>query len=183
MSTVKQSVEVNQKAELLEREKQKLFPEVPKAPTPASGISVLLVDDNSINLNLLATFMKKQRHAYDTAINGLEAFQAYQTASDPLRLPEDGDTSTLKQNAQLKARAYDFVLMDINMPVMDGLESTRHMRAFERAKGLRPATIIALTGMASASAQQEAFASGVDIFLTKPVRLKELIKVLEGGKP
>jgi CheY-like chemotaxis protein len=61
-----------------------------------------------------------------------------------------------------------------------GLESTRRIRAFERAKGLRPAVIVALTGMASASVQQEAFASGVDLFLTKPVRLKELTKIFEG---
>jgi CheY-like chemotaxis protein len=64
------------------------------------------------------------------------------------------------------------------MPVMDGFESTRHIREFERQEGLQAATIIALTGLASASAQQEAFASGIDLFMTKPVRLKQLGEAL-----
>lgn len=71
--------------------------------------------------------------------------------------------------------------MDINMPILNGFEATRQIRGFEKQKGLSPpATIIALTGLGSAEAQQEAFSSGVDLFLTKPVRLKELTKILEG---
>ena len=70
--------------------------------------------------------------------------------------------------------------MDINMPILNGFEATRQIRGFEKQKGLEPATIIALTGLGSASAQQEAFSSGVDLFLTEPVRLKELTKILDG---
>ncbi|KEQ76540.1 hypothetical protein M436DRAFT_38603, partial [Aureobasidium namibiae CBS 147.97] len=164
-----------------EKTQEMLFSKVRQtAETNRVGVSVLLVDDNSINLNLLATFMKKQRHAYDTATNGLEALHAYQAHTDPTRLPEKSENSLLLQNRpELTAQSFDFVLMDVNMPQMDGLESTRHIRAFERAKGLRPAVIVALTGMASASVQQEAFASGVDLFMTKPVRLKELNKIFE----
>ncbi|KAG9659379.1 rhamnogalacturonate lyase, partial [Aureobasidium melanogenum] len=178
MAKVRQSVEANRQVDALEAQKQALMPSV---TLPVPSVSVLLVDDNNINLNLLATFMKKQRHAYDTATNGLEALQAYQAHVDPTRLPEGSENSHLLQKQpQLIAQSFDFVLMDVNMPEMDGLESTRRIRAFERAKGLRPAVIIALTGMASASVQQEAFASGVDLFLTKPVRLKELTKIFEG---
>jgi CheY-like chemotaxis protein len=65
------------------------------------------------------------------------------------------------------------------MPVMDGLTSTRNIRAHERANHIKPTNVIALTGLASASAQQEAFGSGVDTFMTKPVKLKELGKMLE----
>lgn len=65
------------------------------------------------------------------------------------------------------------------MPVMDGLESTRQIRAHEKQEQLKPALIIALTGLASAKTQQEAFASGIDLFLTKPVPLKELGRILE----
>lgn len=68
------------------------------------------------------------------------------------------------------------------MPVMDGLEATRKIREFELEEGIKPAMIIALTGLGSASAQQEAFASGVDLFLTKPVRLKELVKILANAE-
>lgn len=65
------------------------------------------------------------------------------------------------------------------MPVMDGLESTRLIRAHERQNpDLQPAVIIALTGLASAKIQQEAYGSGIDLFLSKPVPLKELGAIL-----
>lgn len=64
------------------------------------------------------------------------------------------------------------------MPVMSGFEATRAIRAYEQETGTEPATIIALTGLGSADAQQEAYSSGVNLFLTKPVRLKELTKIL-----
>lgn len=67
---------------------------------------------------------------------------------------------------------------DISMPLMDGLESTRKIRELERAEKIKPATVIALTGLASATIQREAIASGMDIFLTKPVNLKSLQKIL-----
>ncbi|KAK7950870.1 uncharacterized protein PG986_006598 [Apiospora aurea] len=57
---------------------------------------------------------------------------------------------------------------------MDGLESTRRIREFEHTKAHRPATVIALTGLASEDVQREAYASGIDVFMTKPVRLKTL---------
>lgn len=65
------------------------------------------------------------------------------------------------------------------MPVMDGLEATRHIRAYEKQNGWEPALVIALTGLGSAKKQQEAFASGIDLFLTKPVPLKELGHILD----
>jgi CheY-like chemotaxis protein len=92
-----------------------------------------------------------------TATNGKEAYDKY--------------TQTLGH--------FQWVFMDISMPVMDGLEASRLIRAFERERQLRPAVIIALTGLASMSVQQDAFASGINLFLTKPVRLKELTLILK----
>ena len=60
------------------------------------------------------------------------------------------------------------------MPVMAGLECTRRIRQLERKLSLKPIPIIALTGLASFETQMEAFASGIDIYLTKPVRFKDL---------
>lgn len=68
---------------------------------------------------------------------------------------------------------------DISMPVMDGLEATRHIRTYEKQRAWDPALVIALTGLGSSKTQQEAFASGIDLFLTKPVPLKELGRILE----
>lgn len=117
----------------------------------------LLVDDNPLNLRILASFMKKLSHPFDTAADGKQALETFRKS------PEQ----------------FICVLMDISMPVMDGFESTRRIRAFEKAQGLSKCQIFALTGLASEQAQKEAFASGIDLFLTKPVRLKELINILE----
>ena len=71
---------------------------------------------------------------------------------------------------------------DISMPVMNGLESTRAIRSHESAIHARePAMIIVLTGVGSEAVQKEAFASGVDLFLTKPVRFGELLSVIKGS--
>lgn len=140
----------------------------PITPNPNKPIrKVLLVDDNRINLHLLITYMKKAGHSFKTANNGLEALEIYKADSKP------GNTTHMSDPP------FDFVLMDVSMPIMDGLESTRRIRAHERDNRVRPATVIALTGLASSEAQQEAFGSGVNTFMTKPVKLRELSKVLE----
>lgn len=64
------------------------------------------------------------------------------------------------------------------MPIMDGLEASREIRRYEHEKGLSPTAIVALTGAASLSARQEAFSSGMDLFLTKPVAMKVLKQIL-----
>ncbi|KAK6214253.1 hypothetical protein LQW54_004479 [Pestalotiopsis sp. IQ-011] len=116
----------------------------------------LLVDDNAINLKILVAYMRKLGHRYDTACNGLEALEAFQKGGGQYRC----------------------ILMDISMPVMDGFESSRRIRAHEREHSLSRCNIYALTGLASASAQQEAFSSGIDLCLAKPVKLKELSDIL-----
>ena len=120
----------------------------------------LLVDDNAINLKILVSYMKKLGCDFDTAINGQEAVDQY-TAQ-----PE----------------SFACILMDISMPVMDGFEATKHIRDLERKHHLDGVTIIALTGLASEDAQQEAYGSGVDLFLTKPAKLKEIKSIMEERK-
>ena len=126
----------------------------------SSGVTarkVLVVDDNYINLKVLSAYMGKLRCAYEAVTNGKEAVEAY------MRQPSD----------------FAGILMDISMPVMDGLEATRRIRLHERRNQLSPVAILALTGLASDKTQQEALESGVDVFLTKPVRLKTLSEVLK----
>lgn len=141
-----------------------------KGPRRAVGSQyhVLLVDDNKINLQLLVMFMKKCGYTYEEAENGQEALDKFKEAYLP------GPHCTGIESA----RQFDFVLMDISMPVMNGLEATRHIRDFERENELDRTNIIALTGLASADAQRDAKAAGVDVFLPKPVRFAELKKLL-----
>lgn len=127
-------------------------------------LRLLLVDDNKINLQLLVRYCKSKKHDYVTAEDGVEAVEAFCS------------------NQSDEATKFDFICMDISMPRMDGLEATRRIRSFEQSQGMEASKVIALTGLASAEAQQEAFTSGVDQFMTKPVRLKELGEVLAGRK-
>lgn len=141
---------------------------------------VLLVDDNTINLQLLVMFMKKQNLSYTTASNGLLALKAYQDAFSP----SQADTPTSRHSAK-PLPPFTHILMDINMPVMDGVTSTRKIRAFEAKEGIAPpSTIIALTGLASAEAQEDALNAGINEFLVKPVKFGELKGLLKapGGK-
>lgn len=146
---------------------------------------ILLVDDNKINLTLLRTYLRKRKYELvDEAQNGLEAVEKVQERED----------------------SYDIIFMDISMPVLNGFDATRQVRAIEGArqkkifatilerksdrigyklkdKGLEklgtPALVIALTGLASSQDRSEAFASGIDIYLTKPVAFKEVGKILD----
>ncbi|KAK4899213.1 hypothetical protein LTR27_003444 [Elasticomyces elasticus] len=144
-----------------------------------------------INLQLLVNYARKQGHRKATASDGQQAVDAYKAAclasghvqsttpaangTEAAAGKDSTDTTTLSEKPQV-------ILMDISMPVLNGFEATRLIRAYELQHGLQPAHIIALTGLGSAGAQQEAFSSGVDLFLTKPVRLKELTKLLDGIK-
>ncbi|KAE9966634.1 hypothetical protein BLS_006882 [Venturia inaequalis] len=121
------------------------------------GMRVLLVEDNEINMKLLVAYMRKLKLNHTTAINGLEALNAYKEA----------------------AGAFDVIFMDISMPIMDGIQSARHIRLYERENVLPPVALIALTGAANPTTRQEAFASGVDLYLTKPIAMKSLKSMLE----
>lgn len=137
----------------------------PSAPTGSRH--VLLVDDNKINLQLLVMFMKKCGFSYTEAENGQEALDRYTEAC----IPASQATGPGRQR-------FDFVLMDISMPVMDGIEATKRIREFERENVISATTIIALTGLASADAQRDAKSAGVDVFMPKPVRFAELRRLL-----
>ncbi|KAF5673599.1 nik-1-like protein [Fusarium denticulatum] len=141
-------------------------PPTPAIESPLGGLvpaqdyfqtpQFLLVEDNPINLKMLTHFMRKLQKPYRTAVNGQEAVNAYKETS-----------------GQFKC-----VLMDISMPVMDGLEATRQIRAFERYRGIAASKILAITGLGSESTREEATRSGVDVFITKPVKLRELEVVI-----
>ncbi|EME78130.1 uncharacterized protein MYCFIDRAFT_94454, partial [Pseudocercospora fijiensis CIRAD86] len=133
----------------------------PPSPEP-NPLHLLLVDDNKINRQLLVMFMKRCKFTYLEAENGQEALDLYRSSISDLP----------------NHKHFDFVLMDISMPIMDGMEATRRIRDFEKENGLKRVTVIALTGLASEKAREEAETSGIDVFLPKPVKFAELRKLL-----
>ncbi|CAN8098210.1 unnamed protein product [Discula destructiva] len=153
---------------------------------------ILLVDDNHINLQLLVMFTKKQNMSYATASNGLLALETYRAAFLSSSAPgQSSETAPAAAAATASGRhstsksppPFTHVLMDISMPVMDGLTSTRKIRAFEAENGIEPpSTIIALTGLASAEAQEDALNAGITKFLVKPVKFGELKGLLKESR-
>ncbi|MCF8483534.1 MAG: response regulator [Rhodospirillum sp.] len=119
------------------------------------GHRVLLVEDNETNLLLIATVLRRAGHVVDTARNGVEGV------------------------AQVEASAmapYDLVLMDMQMPLMDGAEATRRIRAMGEPFGSLP--IVALTADVGLEDRDRYLASGLTDLLTKPVdwgRLHDVI--------
>lgn len=101
--------------------------------------------------------MEKLKLRHTTAVNGLEACRAYEAARG----------------------GFNLIFMDISMPIMDGLQASREIRKFERQEDVTASTIIALTGAASMKSREEAFRSGVDLFLTKPVPMKKLKALIQ----
>ncbi|KAL4799195.1 hypothetical protein BDV19DRAFT_355437 [Aspergillus venezuelensis] len=119
-------------------------------------LHVLIVDDNDINVKVLANFMDKIGCTYDTASNGLTAFEKY------------------KESKQ----GFDFVLMDLSMPVMDGVTATSKIREYEDAESHPQCIVMAVTGVASSEMQQKAFDAGIDEYLVKPLSLKDLKRIM-----
>ncbi|KAH8660394.1 hypothetical protein BX600DRAFT_488572 [Xylariales sp. PMI_506] len=104
------------------------------------------------------------------------------SSSSVLSPPTSSASDTLSSISSPKpSKHFDFVLMDISMPVMDGLESTRRIRQFETEHGLSRAIIVALTGLASARDQQDAVVAGVDMYLIKPVKFTDIQRLFKLG--
>ncbi|RAK77245.1 hybrid sensor histidine kinase/response regulator [Aspergillus fijiensis CBS 313.89] len=125
----------------------------------ARGPRVLVVEDNPINRNLILTFLKKRNlAALESADNGKRAVEA----------------------VEQEKHGYDLIFMDISMPVMNGFEATRAIRALERERDSGvSAKIIALTGLSSAQDETEALNSGMDMFVTKPFSFEKLSEYLK----
>jgi CheY-like chemotaxis protein len=127
----------------------------PPAETPPNPSKtaphLLLVDDNAINLKVLAASVKKGGCTYDTAADGREALEVFKSSP----------------------AAYDLVFMDLSMPVLDGIEATREIRALEAegTGGRKRTQIIALTALDDDKHRQRAFEAGVDDFITKPAKM------------
>ncbi|MFP5328372.1 MAG: response regulator, partial [Acidimicrobiia bacterium] len=123
-------------------------------PAPVGRGRVLVVDDNTVNQRLAAILLQKSGYRVDSVGNGAEAVQAAQRV------------------------AYDAILMDCEMPVMDGYSAAREIRRHEA--GTKHTPIIAVTASVLADDINRALAAGMDAHVAKPIDRRELLHVLTG---
>ncbi len=125
------------------------------APPPApAGLRILLAEDQAANAYLLQAMLRPANHRVDVAANGQLAVQ------------------------QWRERPYDVVLMDLQMPVLDGLSATREIRRIETAEGRQRTPIIAISAHAFDIDVQRSLDTGCDAHLSKPVTRAELLAAL-----
>jgi CheY-like chemotaxis protein len=118
-------------------------------------LHVLLAEDNAINRELVVRLLSNRGHSVVVASNGKQAVSALETQS------------------------FDVVLMDVQMPEMDGFEATAAIRQKDKAMGTH-VPIIALTAHAMKGDRERCLAGGMDGYVSKPVQAEELIKAVEG---
>jgi CheY-like chemotaxis protein len=120
-------------------------------------LRILLTEDNATNQKLALRILGRLGYQADVAANGLEALQA------------------------LGRQAYDVVLMDVQMPEMDGLEATRQLRRmFPESRQPR---VIAMTANAMQGDREMCLAAGMDDYVSKPIRIEDLVEALSKSRP
>ena len=122
----------------------------------SNSLRILLVEDNAYNQLIALRFLEKLGYQADLAVNGLEARKA------------------------LEYNFYDLILMDIQMPEMDGLETTRRIRLKEKdTMAINRVKIVAMTANTMAEDRENCILTGMDDFIAKPIRIDELDTVLQ----
>jgi PAS domain S-box-containing protein len=131
--------------------------------TELPQLSILIVDDIEQNIDLMSLILKRNDHAFAVARNGEQAL------------------------LKMQNERFDIVLMDIQMPVMDGLTASKKRREYEIEHGLARLPIIALTASVLPQDRKSAEESGMDGFANKPIELRQLLneiaRVLTLNKP
>lgn len=124
-----------------------------------SQLSILLVEDNMLNQRIVTFSLKKLKHEVFIANNGLEAVEQFKKAS------------------------FDVILMDIMMPVMDGLEATQKIRGIELENKIEKRTpIIAITANTMDNDRDKCISYGMDEFMAKPFDMDKLNSIFKQMK-
>ncbi len=116
---------------------------------------ILLAEDNAVNQELVTRLLEKRGHTVVVARNGKEAVKV------------------------VEEQAFDLVLMDVQMPELDGFEATAAIREKERGTGRR-LPIVALTAHAMKGDRERCLGAGMDGYISKPIQVKELFETVEG---
>jgi two-component system, sensor histidine kinase and response regulator len=127
---------------------------VAASSTAASGLHILVAEDNPVNQKLAVALLEKEGHRVTLVGDGVEAVAA------------------------LGRQEFNLVLMDVQMPEMDGLEATRRIRQREQGTGRR-VPVIAMTAYAMKGDRELCLEAGMDAYVSKPVRAKELFAAIE----
>ncbi|XXJ21699.1 response regulator [Desulfovibrio caledoniensis] len=125
-----------------------------RAERPDKPVRILIAEDSESNQMLLSLYFTDSGYTLDFADNGREAV------------------------ARFKNGSYELVLMDIFMPVMDGLDATREIRSFEKERGLRPVPIVAVSANAFTEDRKRSMKAGCSDFMAKPIRKAPLLKFI-----
>lgn len=131
------------------------LPGIPQALDLPGNFRVLVAEDNSISTKVIRGMLGKLNLEPDTACNGEEALQA------------------------MKAQHYDLVLMDCEMPILDGFSATQQLRAWEAANQRQRTPVVALTAHILAEHKERARLAGMDGHMAKPVELSQLRELIQ----
>ena len=159
---VKQSLLFNTLVEVLSTEATKVRYQESSSPTTLQSLveqlplKILVAEDNTVNQKLALLLLERIGYRADIAANGIEAIEA------------------------LKRQDYDVILMDVNMPEMDGITATQ--KICQHWKTQRP-HIIAVTANAMQGDREECLQAGMDGYISKPIRLEELVQALKKCTP
>ena len=126
-----------------------------------SGLRVLVADDNEINLEVSEKILSSKGLYVTTAKNGREALEVFEKTGG----------------------AFDIIIMDILMPVMDGLEATKRIRALQEIPNAKSVPIVAMTANAFRKHFEESFKAGMNEHLVKPINHENLFRVIAGLIP
>ncbi len=124
-------------------------------PNICSEVNMLIVEDENINRLYLKKILEKGGCKTEVAVNGLEALN------------------------MIKQKRYDIILMDLTMPLMDGITATYKIREYEKNIGISPVIIIALTAHAYPEDKERCLDAGMDGYLAKPFQPSDLMKEIE----
>lgn len=138
-----------------ETSKQNVETTVKAKTIPEYRTRILVVEDNEVNQLVSKAMLERLNCEVTMVSNGLEAVNAY------------------------SSQYFDLILMDCNMPVMDGFEATRRIRALEQQKNAVPIPIVALTAHAFDHVRQECFDAGMNEHLSKPFEIAQLDRILQ----